>query len=154
MHQNPFEPGPVGTGIAPFAPSVPADRRALRHLVDVPVRDAPLWPLPEWPEISDETLRKVFVPPNTWHAAASRHVENFNDVAHFPWVHKSTFGGSIEDRFPAYNVQETAYGLTFDLAYEEGGNRFPDDVPGDSRHVVYTYELTYPFSTIIIIRPS
>ena len=116
--------------------------------------DAPFWPLPEWPGISDQTLRKVFVPPNTWHAAASRHVENFNDVAHFPWVHKSTFGGSPEDRFPAYNVQETAYGLTFDLAYDEGGNRFPDDVPGDSRHVVYTYELTYPFSTIIIIRPN
>lgn len=69
-------------------------------------------------------------------------------------MHKSTFGGSTEDRFPAYNVQETAYGLTFDLAYDEGGNRFPDDVPGDSRHVVYTYELTYPFSTIIIIRPN
>lgn len=116
--------------------------------------DSPLWPLPDWPGIRDETLKKVFVPPNTWAAAASRHVENFNDVAHFPWVHSETFGGSEEDRIPPYEVTETDYGLTFNLGYDEGGNRFPDDVPGDSRHVVYTYELTYPFSTIIIIRPN
>ena len=141
MHQNPFEPGPVGTGIAPFAPSVPADRRALRHLVDVPVRRTVL-AASRMARDQRPNAQEGFCTSKYPHAAASRHVENFNDMAHFPWVHKSTFGGSIEDRFPAYNVQETAYGLTFDLAYEEGGNRFPDDVPGDSRHVVYTYELT------------
>ncbi|MEO0402626.1 MAG: aromatic ring-hydroxylating dioxygenase subunit alpha [Pseudomonadota bacterium] len=114
----------------------------------------PIWSIPDWPGIRDDSLKRVYIPPNTWNAAASRHVENFNDVAHFPWVHKDTFGGSEEDRFPSYDVLETEYGLTFDLGYDEGGNRFPDDVPGDSRHVVYTYELTYPFSTIIIIQPN
>ncbi|WP_298836607.1 aromatic ring-hydroxylating dioxygenase subunit alpha [uncultured Roseobacter sp.] len=116
--------------------------------------DNPAWPLPDWPGLRDPALKRVFVPPNTWAAAASRHVENFNDVAHFPWVHKETFGGSEEDRFPSYDVEETPYGLMFQLGYDEGGNRFPDDVPGDSRHVVYTYQLTWPFSTIIIIQPN
>ncbi len=116
--------------------------------------DNPIWPLPEWPGIGDPALRNIHIPPNTWHAAASRHVENFNDVAHFPWVHTGTFGGRENDPLPVYDVLETAYGLTFDLGYDEGGNRFPDDVPGDSRHVVYTYQLTFPFSTIIIIRPN
>ena len=114
----------------------------------------PAWPLPDWPGISDDSLQKVFVPVNSWAAAASRHVENFNDVAHFPWVHVGTFGGDENDRIPAYDVHETETGLTFDLGYDEGFNRFPDDVPGDKRHVVYTYALTYPFSTIIIIRPN
>ena len=114
----------------------------------------PIWPLPEWPGLDNEAFEKVFIPSNTWHAAASRHVENFNDVAHFPWVHTGTFGGSESDTIPLYDVLETAYGLTFDLGYDEGGNRFPDDVPGDSRHVVYTYQLTFPFSTIIIIQPN
>ena len=114
----------------------------------------PVWPVPDWPGLKDQSLKRVFVPPNTWAAAASRHVENFNDVAHFPWVHKETFGGSEEDRFPSYDVTETDYGLMFELGYEEGGNRFPDDVPGDSRHVVYTYQLTWPFSTIIVIQPN
>ncbi|MEM6636784.1 MAG: aromatic ring-hydroxylating dioxygenase subunit alpha [Pseudomonadota bacterium] len=116
--------------------------------------DDPIWPLPDWPGIKDAALKKVFVPSDTWHAAASRHVENFNDVAHFPWVHKETFGGNEEDRFPLYSVKETDYGLTFDIAYDEGGNRFPDDVEADSRRVVYTYQLTYPFSTVIIIQPN
>lgn len=114
----------------------------------------PIWPIPDWPGIRDEALKNIYIPPNTWHAAASRHVENFNDVAHFPWVHTGTFGGAEAEPIPLYDVTETPYGLTFNLGYDEGGNRFPDDVPGDSRHVVYTYELTYPFSTIIIIRPN
>ncbi len=114
----------------------------------------PVWPIPDWPGISDASLKKVFVPSGTWHAAASRHVENFNDVAHFPWVHTETFGGKETDTVPSYEVSETETGLTFDLSYLEGGNRFPDDVPGDERQVLYTYQLTFPFSTIIIIQPN
>ncbi|MFK7753027.1 MAG: Rieske 2Fe-2S domain-containing protein [Sedimentitalea sp.] len=116
--------------------------------------ETPIWPLPDWPGLRDEALKRVFMPSDTWNAAASRHVENFNDVAHFPWVHIGTFGGSEDDRIPPYDVVETPYGLTFDLGYDEGGNRFPDDVPGDTRHVVYTYELTFPFSSLIIIQPN
>lgn len=114
----------------------------------------PTWPLPDWPGIGDDSLKKIFIPSDTWAAAASRHVENFNDVAHFPWVHVNTFGCDEDDRIPPYEVHETDNGLTFDLGYDEGFNRFPDDVPGDTRHVVYTYQLTFPFSTIIIIRPN
>jgi vanillate O-demethylase monooxygenase subunit len=114
--------------------------------------DDPLWPLPDWPGIGDAALPKVFVPPDTWRAAASRHVENFNDVAHFPFVHQATFGGA--DRpVPDYEVQHTDYGLRFDLEYLEGGNRFPDGVAAEERQVVYTYQLTFPFSTIILIQP-
>ena len=116
--------------------------------------EKPIWDLPDWPGIRDDALKNVYVPSGTWRAAASRHVENFNDVAHFPWVHTETFGGNEEDRFPSYKVHETEYGLTFDIGYDEGGNRFPDDVPGDHRHVVYSYQLTFPFSTIILIQPN
>ncbi|MEP1611192.1 MAG: aromatic ring-hydroxylating dioxygenase subunit alpha [Roseobacter sp.] len=114
----------------------------------------PLWPLPDWPGVRDATLKNVYVPANTWQAAASRHVENFNDIAHFPWVHKETFGGSEDDRFPSYEVVETDYGLCFSVGYDEGGNRFPDNVVAQQRHVTYTYQLTFPFSTIILIRPN
>ena len=40
------------------------------------------------------------------------------------------------------------------MPYLEVGNRFPDGIEGDERHVVYTYQLTLPFSTIIIIKPT
>lgn len=114
----------------------------------------PVWPLPVWPGIGDDRLKKIFVPSGTWKAAASRHVENFNDIAHFPWVHAGTFGGDAVAPVPLYRVQETEYGLTFDMPYEEGGNRFPDNQPGETRQVTYTYQLTFPFSTVIIIQPK
>ncbi|WP_157960613.1 aromatic ring-hydroxylating oxygenase subunit alpha [Primorskyibacter marinus] len=116
--------------------------------------DEPAHPLPVWPGIEDESLKNLYIPSGTWHAAASRHVENFNDVAHFPWVHQGTFGGKTADPIPPYKVEKTDYGLSFQLPYLEGGNRFPDDVEGSERQVTYTYQLTLPFSTIIIIAPN
>lgn len=113
----------------------------------------PIWPLPDWEGIGDPERQKIYVPPDTWHAAASRHVENFNDLAHFPFVHGATFGNEEPAPVPLYKVEETGYGLTFDMPYLEGGNRFPDGVEAENRDVVYTYRLTFPFSTIIIIRP-
>ena len=113
----------------------------------------PIWPLPVWPGINNPKLKNLHFPTDTWHAAASRHVENFNDVAHFPWVHKETFGGYEDDAIADYEVEHTGYGLAFDLPYLEEGNRFPDEVEGLERNVIYRYELTFPFSTIIMISP-
>lgn len=98
-------------------------------------------------------IEPYFIPSGTWKAAASRHVENFNDLAHFPFVHGGTFGNETPAPLPQYKVHETDYGLTFDLPYLEGGNRFPDGVEADDREVVYTYQLTFPFTTVIYIKP-
>lgn len=116
--------------------------------------DNPIHPLPNWPGVGNAALKNLYIPSDTWRAAASRHVENFNDVAHFPFVHKETFGGFEEDPIPKYEVQITDYGLTFELPYLEVGNRFPDKIEADDRQVVYTYQLTLPFSSIIIIKPT
>src|SRR5579859_2011435 len=53
----------------------------------------PIWPLPRWDGIDDPDLEKVYFRPETWMASAGRHVENFNDLTHFPWVHIDSFGG-------------------------------------------------------------
>jgi len=114
----------------------------------------PIWPLPEWPGIGDPGLTKVRVPVDIWRAAASRHVENFNDVAHFPYVHAASFGNPEPAPIADYTVEETAYGLTFRLPYLEGGDRFPDGKNAANRQVTYTYHLTFPFSTLIVIAPD
>jgi len=114
----------------------------------------PSWPLPDWPGIGDPQLTKVRVPVDTWRAAGSRHVENFNDVAHFPYVHAASFGNPDPAPIADYTVDETDYGLTFALPYLEGGDRFPDGRNAESREVTYTYQLTFPFSTIIVIAPD
>ena len=123
-------------------------------IVWVNLRGQPLWPLPDWEGIRDESLRNIYIPSDTWNASAPRHVENFNDIAHFPWVHTQTFGADNVEPVPLYNVDETDYGLSFDIPYLEGGNRFPDGVQGDNRQVTYRYELTFPFSTLLIISPD
>lgn len=114
----------------------------------------PLWPLPEWEGIKDESLKNIYIPSDTWNASAPRHVENFNDIAHFPWVHAQTFGAESAEPVPLYSVDETEFGLSFEMPYFEGGNRFPDEVESEDRQVTYRYELTFPFSTLLIISPD
>lgn len=114
----------------------------------------PSWPLPQWDGIGDPALEKLFMPIDTWQTSAGRHVENFNDIAHFPWVHTESFGGDEAWATPHYEVRRTDWGLAFDLPYTEGGNRFPDGVVAERRDVVYRYELTFPFSTLIKVEPQ
>lgn len=108
------------------------------------------WPLPEWPAF-EVAGRAFYSASDVWQASAARHVENFNDVAHFPWVHGGTFGGAVDWTVPVYEVQPMPFGLRFELPYTEGGNRFPDEAGRGlaTREVRYVYELTFPFSTQI-----
>jgi len=114
----------------------------------------PIWPLPRWDGIDDPDLEKVYFRPETWMASAGRHVENFNDLTHFPWVHIDSFGGDEDAPTPPYDVEHTSYGLTFWTLYTENFNRFPDGVPGNRRDVIYRYELTFPFTTLLKIEPK
>lgn len=118
------------------------------------LKSDPIWPLPDWPLLEDSVGGRFLVPPDVWNASAARHVENFNDIAHFPWVHIDSFGGEESESFPIYKVANTDFGLTFTVPYLEGFNRFPDSVDGEKRHVTYTYELTFPFSTLLLVRPT
>lgn len=117
------------------------------------LKDNPIWPLPQWRGIANPAYEKVYIPSDTWRASAARHVENFNDLAHFPWVHTQSFGSDASFSIMDYQVEDTDYGLRFEFPYEEGGNRFPDGVEAENRKVTYTYEFTFPFSTLLIVDP-
>ena len=118
------------------------------------LKPEPIRPLPVWPGINNPDYKKVFVPVDVWQCSAIRHAENFNDQAHFPFVHLQSFGNEADLVTHDYDVEETEYGLRFDYDYVEGGNRFPDGVEADNRQVTYTYELTWPFSTLIYVDPA
>lgn len=122
-------------------------------LVWVLMNDNAINPLPDWP-ITEDASRNAFVPATVWRCSAPRHVENFNDVAHFPWVHSQSFGGDADAAIPPYAVESIGHALRFELPYTENFNRFPDGVEGSTRDVVYKYELTFPFSTLITIEPK
>ena len=122
-------------------------------LVWVCMKKKALRPLPEWPQLEVPGRNLVFMPPDDWAASAGRHVENFNDIAHFPWVHIDSFGGKKTDTFPTYEVTKTKIGLGFQVQYTEGGNRFPDGIKAKNRKVRYIHEHTFPFSTLLNVDP-
>ena len=122
-------------------------------LIWVCLKDEASRALPHWPELEVADRKVINLPPDEWNSSAGRHVENFNDIAHFPWVHIQSFGGEKTDAFPLYSVDKTDTGLRFEVCYTEGGNRFPDDVEADNRDVRYIYEHTFPFSTLLHVKP-
>ena len=87
-----------------------------------------------------------------WETSAPRHVENFNDVAHFSFVHKGTFGNMRDYSIPNYEMWKTEVGLSLRMPYREGvrANLGDTDTVGE-RRVLYTKNLTYPFSMELVM---
>ena len=97
----------------------------------------PIWPLPVWSGIGID-FTKLYFPVETWSAGAPWHVENFNDLAHVPWIHDGTFARRHR-RAELPHYEGSAYRLRHDLpcALSGGGNRFPDGVQAENRDVIY-----------------
>ena len=123
-------------------------------LVWVCLKDEPIHPLPEWPQMDvEEPGWKVFELPRAfWNASASRHTENFNDVAHLSWVHVQTFGNRERPEIPDYHMEATEAGLHLRIPYTEVERMFFD--AGDEkkeRKVHYSHWLSYPFATDLML---
>ena len=111
-------------------------------------------PMPEWPlleEATDDWLT-IKMPKGFWNASASRHTENFNDIAHLSWVHVQTFGNRNRPEIPSCDLKRTDYGLTFHFPYTEVERMFFDsDDETKERRVTYTHYMTYPFATDLML---
>ena len=112
------------------------------------LKDKPLRPLPEWPllENHDDSWLRLDIPKEFWQTSASRHCENFNDIAHISWVHMKTFGNRQRTELTDYKLEHTGYGLHMELPYVEVERGFNDEKKGE-REVYYTHDLTYPYAT-------
>jgi vanillate O-demethylase monooxygenase subunit len=78
--------------------------------------DDPALPLPEVPEDNDSGFRRIVEPFVVWRTAATRMVDNFCDVAHFPYVHVGTFGAAADRTVAAIELE--ALGDWFGWRYE------------------------------------
>ncbi|MGO4329253.1 Rieske 2Fe-2S domain-containing protein [Cupriavidus sp. 2TAF22] len=109
--------------------------------------------LPEWPQVENGSGTVAIVPPSVWDTSAARHIENFSDLCHVPWVHTSTFGGP-EVVIPPYEVSVSGLNLAFETnviertRYVEEGQGSAADEPRFNR-AVYRYETTLPFSCTV-----
>jgi len=122
-------------------------------LVWVCLSGAPRLPLPEWPAL-ETAAHQQYASYADWQASAGRHVENFNDIAHFAWAHVGTFGAREQPLLLPERIEETPLGLrrTTRVAQAER------DTFTDAAIVTeadYLYEFTYPFaSSLRIAYPS
>jgi vanillate O-demethylase monooxygenase subunit len=110
----------------------------------------PRCPLPDWGLVEEPGIRTAHLS-DFWDAAASRHVENFTDVAHFAFVHSGTFGNTEDPVIPQYEVQDRPNGLRRTLRLSEVDF---DDATGKTAGVVktvYEYDLSFPFATRLTI---
>lgn len=54
----------------------------------------PATDIPEIAQDADAKFRRINNPVDVWKVSATRMIDNFLDIAHFPWVHSGTFGSS------------------------------------------------------------
>jgi phenylpropionate dioxygenase-like ring-hydroxylating dioxygenase large terminal subunit len=66
----------------------------------------PRLPLPVVPHDADPSFRRINTPVDVWKVSATRMVDNFLDVTHFPWVHLGTFGRAQDTRAPKVELAD------------------------------------------------
>ena len=85
--------------------------------------DEPSSPLPDVPEDDDGAFRRIVEPLAQWHVAATRVVDNFLDVAHFPYVHAGTFGAASPARVAPVTLEVLGdfYGWRYEVRAANAG---------------------------------
>lgn len=111
----------------------------------------PKVPLPEWPAMENPSLQKVKLKPADWNCSAFRHVENFNDVAHFSYVHAGTFGNPDEPQVPRYEVVRTAHGLDRSLMVNQIDRDTFTQNDEQATLMEYAYAYSMPFNSSLTI---
>lgn len=67
--------------------------------------------IPRFAEWDDPSYRKIACGPYRYHASGPRAVENFLDVAHFPFVHEGYLGARERPEIQDYEVEATPEGI-------------------------------------------
>jgi phenylpropionate dioxygenase-like ring-hydroxylating dioxygenase large terminal subunit len=92
--------------------------------------------IPQFPEWDDPSYRKVLCGPYPFQAAGPRAIENFLDVAHFPYVHEGLLGDSEHPQVEDYEVETGPEGV---IARNVRIWQPDPDGSGQGAAVVYTY---------------
>jgi len=140
---------------APISPKLRLKNYLVEEHYDmiwVCMKPEPINPLPVWKDVDNPEYTKIMIPYENWNASASRHAENFNDVAHHPWVHRKTFGNPNKTVMDDHEVIRTDYGLLMEIAMVELERGF-NDPAGESkeRPCNYIYDFTFPFATDLYV---
>ena len=91
------------------------------------------------------------LPSRDLRTSAARFTENFNDVTHFSWVHRGTFGSAEPHLFEPYDVEELETGLKHETTIRQiDRDDFSSD-PGGSVNAYYRYQFSLPYCSYLHI---
>lgn len=114
----------------------------------------PVADVPGIAQESDPSFRRLNTGVEVWKVAATRMVDNFLDLSHFPWVHTGTFGAGGATEVPKIDLEHLDDDF-FGYAYEvEAAN--PDEataVSGSEDEVVQRW-MTTGFALPLIVRST
>jgi len=109
-------------------------------------------PLPDWSALTAPGFQNYHLERMDAKTSAARFCENFNDVAHFAFVHRGTFGGGIEETIPGFDVTASAHGLHQELSLEQLDRTSLDGCPDAKTRAQYNYDFRFPFNNKMQIR--
>jgi phenylpropionate dioxygenase-like ring-hydroxylating dioxygenase large terminal subunit len=104
---------------------------------------APSVGVPEFKEWRESSFRKILCGPYSYNATAPRAVENFLDVAHFPFVHAGLLGDEAHAEIKDYEVETGPVGV---VARNVRVWQPDPDGTGKGKTVDYTYRVLRPFT--------
>ncbi|MBZ0303393.1 MAG: aromatic ring-hydroxylating dioxygenase subunit alpha [Anaerolineae bacterium] len=107
----------------------------------------PAQDLPAFAEWDDSGFHNVHCGPYYAHASGPRIIENFLDVAHFPYVHGGYLGDEDYPEIKDYEVERTAEGV---VATDISVYQPNADGSGVGRDVTYTYKVYRPLTAYLI----
>ncbi|MBK7893854.1 MAG: aromatic ring-hydroxylating dioxygenase subunit alpha [Anaerolineaceae bacterium] len=107
----------------------------------------PAHDIPAFAEWHDASYRKIMSGPYDYAAAAPRAIENFLDVAHFPFVHAGYLGDPQHPEINDYEVHTGPDGIVAENITVYQPN--PDGT-GEGKDVTYTYRVLRPFTAYFI----
>jgi phenylpropionate dioxygenase-like ring-hydroxylating dioxygenase large terminal subunit len=125
---NPGVPAPPKAHLQPFHS---AERYGLVWVcLGTPRADIPTMHFDD-----DQTFRRINTPVEVWKSSATRMVDNFLDITHFPFVHVGTFGGAQDPTVPKVELRDLDdgyYGYSYEvLAKNTTGGTVASGQSGD-----------------------
>jgi phenylpropionate dioxygenase-like ring-hydroxylating dioxygenase large terminal subunit len=107
-------------------------------------------PLPEWQALEDANVQIAAHMDFDVKTSAGRYTENFNDLAHTPWIHEATFSTSGEDmectKRASVDLKETTNGIYVKVESEDQNK---DTFGAAPVNVSSEYFCTFPFTSYL-----
>ncbi len=114
----------------------------------------PVASIPGVPHDDDPAFRRINTGVDVWKTAATRMVDNFLDISHFPWVHTGTFGDGLDRTVPKIELSQLDDDF-YGYAYEVDANN-PDEanvISGSEESTVHRW-MTTGYALPLIVRST